>query len=71
MNAIKSTEHYKERIKAELNNTLIETSMPGGGKISGKFEINMTLGKLLHSSQLIDKAPLTECWLPSHSKAKF
>tara|TARA_Y100000814_G_scaffold291080_1_gene266795 strand:- start:2322 stop:3311 length:990 start_codon:yes stop_codon:yes gene_type:complete len=47
MNAIKSTEHYKERIKAELNNTLIETSMPGGGKNIGKVRDQYDLGKII------------------------
>ena len=36
MNAIKSTEHYKDRIKVELNNTLTETSLPSGDKRTGK-----------------------------------
>ena len=36
MNAIESTEHYKGRIKAELNNTLIETSLSGRSKKTGK-----------------------------------
>ena len=44
MNAIKSTEHYKERIKAELNNTLIETSKPGGGKNIAKVRDQYVLG---------------------------
>ena len=48
MNAIKSTEHYKERIKAELNNTLIETSMPGGGRKNiGKVRDQYDLGKII------------------------
>ncbi len=36
MNAIESTEHYKNRIKAELNNTLTETSLTSGNKRKGK-----------------------------------
>ena len=47
MNAIKSTEHYKERIKAELNNTLIETSMPKGEKNIGKVRDQYDLGKII------------------------
>ena len=36
MNAIESTKHYKNRIKAELNNTLTETSLTSGNKRKGK-----------------------------------
>ena len=36
MNAIESTEHYKVRIKAETNNTLINTALPSGLKKTGK-----------------------------------
>ena len=36
MNAIESTKHYKERIKAEIKNTLTETSFPEGVKKTGK-----------------------------------
>ena len=36
MNAIESTKHYKDRIKAELNNTLTETSLSGKSKKTGK-----------------------------------
>ena len=36
MNAIESTQHYKGRIEAELQNTLIETSLEKGVKKSGK-----------------------------------
>ena len=36
MNAIESTEHYKGRIKAELNNTLTETSLSDKSKKTGK-----------------------------------
>jgi len=36
MNAIESTEHYKDRIKVELHNTLTETSLPSGDKRTGK-----------------------------------
>jgi len=32
MNVMKSTEKYKERIKAELNNTLTETTLERGKK---------------------------------------
>ena len=44
MNAIKSTEQYKSRIKAELNNTLTETSMLGGTKKTGKVRDQYDLG---------------------------
>ena len=36
MNVMKSTEKYKERIKAELNNTLTETTLDRGKKRAGK-----------------------------------
>jgi phosphoribosylaminoimidazole-succinocarboxamide synthase len=36
MNAIESTKHYKERIKQEVKNTLIETTFPRGTKKTGK-----------------------------------
>ena len=36
MNAIESTEHYKTRIKAELNNTLTKTTLSSGSKRTGK-----------------------------------
>ena len=36
MNAIESTKHYKERIKREVDNTLIETNFPKGVKKTGK-----------------------------------
>ena len=36
MNAIESTEHYKGRIKAELNNTLTNTNVAKGTKRAGK-----------------------------------
>jgi len=36
MNAIESTEHYKTRIKAELNNTLTETTLSSESKRTGK-----------------------------------
>ena len=36
MNAIESTKHYKERIKTEVDNTLIETNFPKGVKKTGK-----------------------------------
>ena len=44
MNAIESTEHYKGRIKAELNNTLTETSLPSGTKRIGKVRDQYDLG---------------------------
>ena len=44
MNAIKSTEQYKNRIKAELNNTLTETSLTGGNKRTGKVRDQYDLG---------------------------
>ena len=36
MNAIESTEHYKTRIKAALNNTLTKTTLSSGSKKTGK-----------------------------------
>ncbi len=36
MNAIESTQHYKERIKKEVKNTLTETTFPKGAKKTGK-----------------------------------
>ena len=44
MNAIESTEHYKDRIQAELNNTLTETSFPGISKRTGKVRDQYDLG---------------------------
>lgn len=44
MNAIKSTEHYKDRIKAEIKNTLTETNLPGGSKKTGKVRDQYDLG---------------------------
>ena len=44
MNAIESTEHYKDRIKVELNNTLTETSLPSGDKRTGKVRDQYALG---------------------------
>lgn len=44
MNAIESTEHYKDRIKAELNNTLTATALPGGIKRAGKVRDQYDLG---------------------------
>ena len=44
MNAIESTEHYKGRIKAELNNTLTETNLPRGSKKTGKVRDQYELG---------------------------
>ena len=44
MNAIESTKHYKGRIKAELNNTLTETSLPSGTKRTGKVRDQYDLG---------------------------
>ena len=44
MNAIESTEHYKGRIKAELNNTLTETSLTGGSKRTGKVRDQYDFG---------------------------
>ena len=38
MNAIKSTEHYKARIKSEINNTLTETNLQAGDKRTGVAE---------------------------------
>ena len=44
MNVIESTEHYKDRIKAELNNTLTETNLPNGSKKTGKVRDQYDLG---------------------------
>ena len=44
MNAIKSTKHYKDRIRVELNNTLTETSLLGGTKKTGKVRDQYDLG---------------------------
>ncbi len=44
MNAIESTEHYKGRIKAELNNTLTETFLTSGSKRTGKVRDQYDLG---------------------------
>ena len=44
MNAIESTEHYKSRIKAELNNTLTETSLTSGTKRTGKVRDQYDFG---------------------------
>ena len=44
MNAIESTEHYKDRIQAGLNNTLTETSFPGVSKRTGKVRDQYDLG---------------------------
>jgi len=45
MNVIGSTEHYKERIKNELNNTLTDTSLPDGKKRKGKVRDQYDLGE--------------------------
>jgi phosphoribosylaminoimidazole-succinocarboxamide synthase len=44
MNAIESTEHYKDRIKTEINNTLTETSLSGGTKRTGKVRDQYDFG---------------------------
>ena len=44
MNAIESTEHYKDRIRVELNNTLTETSLSSGEKRAGKVRDQYALG---------------------------
>ncbi len=44
MNAIESTKHYKDRIKAELNNTLTQTSLSSGMKKTGKVRDQYDLG---------------------------
>ncbi len=44
MNAIESTKHYKNRIKAELNNTLTETSLTSKNKRTGKVRDQYDLG---------------------------
>ena len=44
MNAIKSTEHYKARIKAEIDNTLTETNLQSGTKKIGKVRDQYDLG---------------------------
>jgi len=44
MNAMKSVEKYKDRIKAELNNTLTETNLESGNKRTGKVRDQYDLG---------------------------
>ena len=44
MNAMKSVEKYKDRIKAELNNTLTETTLEHGKKRTGKVRDQYDLG---------------------------
>ena len=44
MNAIESTNHYKDRIKKEIKNTLIKTSLPSGIKKTGKVRDQYELG---------------------------
>ena len=44
MNVMKSTQKYKERIKAELNNTLTETTLDRGKKRAGKVRDQYALG---------------------------
>ena len=44
MNAIDLTEHYKNRIKTELNNTLTETALSGGTKRTGKVRDQYEFG---------------------------
>ena len=44
MNAIKSTEHYKARIKSEIKNTLTETNLQAGDKRTGKVRDQYDLG---------------------------
>ena len=44
MNAIKSTEHYRARIKSEINNTLTETNLQAGDKRTGKVRDQYDLG---------------------------
>ena len=44
MNAIESTKHYKERIEAEINNTLTSTNLHKGTKKTGKVRDQYDLG---------------------------
>jgi len=44
MNAIESTKHYKERIEAEINNTLTSTNLYKGAKKTGKVRDQYDLG---------------------------
>ena len=44
MNAMKSVEKYKDRIRAELNNTLTETTLEHGNKRTGKVRDQYELG---------------------------
>ena len=44
MNAIESTKHYKDRIKTEIKNTLINTKLPSGIKKAGKVRDQYDLG---------------------------
>ena len=45
MNAIESTEHYKDRIKAEVSNTLTNTSLKEGIKKTRKFRYQYAQGE--------------------------
>ena len=45
MNAIESTEHYKDRIKAEVSNTLTNTFLKEGIKKTGKVRDQYDLGE--------------------------
>ena len=44
MNVIELTEHYTDRIKAGLGNTLTETALPYGEKLTGKVRDQYDLG---------------------------
>ena len=44
MNAMKLNEQYKDRIKAELNNTLTSTNLPSGSKKTGKVRDQYDVG---------------------------
>ena len=61
MNAIESTKHYKERIKTEIGNTLIETNFPKGVKKTGKVRDQYELKDKIALLQQIGKAHLIGC----------
>ena len=46
-NAIKTPEHYMERIRQELKNCLVETNLPGSEKVQGKVRDRYDLGEKL------------------------
>ena len=71
MNAIESTKHYKDRIKAELENTLTTTSFTKGTKKTGKVRDQYDLGDKIAPSQLTVRVLLTGCWHQSLLRVRF